>query len=178
MQLKGSKTEKNLMEAFAGECEARSKYTWFAEKAKEEGYIQFSQIFEETAGNELEHAEIWYEFLTGDMPDVAECLARAIAGEHAEWSEMYPRMACEAKEEGFDHIAELFTKVAKIEKSHEERYRKLAENLKNNEVFARQEPQMWQCMNCGYTHIGRCAPRECPVCGFPQGYFEIKAKNY
>ena len=179
MQFKGSKTEKNLMEAFAGESEARNKYTWFAAKAREEGYEQFARIFEETADNEREHGEIWYKLLSGgELPDTAGCLQRAIAGEHAEWSEMYPRMAREAKEEGFEPIARLFTLVAQIEKEHEERYRKLEENLATGQVFAREEPQLWQCMNCGYTVISRCAPRECPVCGHPQGDFEIKARNY
>ena len=164
MELKGTKTEKNLMEAFAGESQARNKYTFFASMAKKEGYEQLAAIFEETAGNEKEHAKIWFKLLCG--------------GEHDEWTEMYPRMAKEAKEEGFPQIAALFTMVAQIEKEHEERYRALAENLKNNKVFAREEQQVWQCRNCGYTYIGKSAPLKCPVCAHPQSYFELKKINY
>ena len=156
MELKGTKTEKNLWEAFAGESQARNKYTYFASMAKKEGYEQLAAIFEETAGNEKEHA----------------------GGEHDEWTEMYPRMAKEAKEEGFNQIAALFTMVAQIEKEHEERYRALAENLKNQKVFAREEQQVWQCRNCGYTYIGKSAPLKCPVCAHPQSYFELKKINY
>ncbi len=179
MELKGSKTEKNLMEAFAGESQARNKYTFFASKAKKEGYVQMSQIFEETAANEKEHAKIWFKLLCGgEIPDTATCLQMAASGEHDEWTEMYPRMAKEAKEEGFNQIAALFTMVASIEKEHEERYLALAENLANSQVFAREEQQVWQCSNCGYTYIGKSAPLKCPVCAHPQSYFQIKVKNY
>ena len=162
MELKGSKTEKNLMEAFAGESQARNKYTYFASQAKKEGYVQMAKIFEETAANEKEHAKIWFKLLM----------------ENGEWTEMYPRMAKEAKEEGFNQIAALFTMVAGIEKEHEERYLALAENLANSQVFAREEQQVWQCSNCGYTYIGKSAPLKCPVCAHPQAYFELKVKNY
>ena len=162
MELKGTKTEKNLMEAFAGESQARNKYTFFASMAKKEGYEQLAAIFEETAGNEKEHAKIWFKLLCGGaIPDTLTCLDMAAGGEHDEWTEMYPRMAKEAKEEGFPQIAALFTMVAQIEKEHEERYRALAENLKNNKVFAREEQQVWQCRNCGYTYIGKSAPLKC-----------------
>ena len=179
MELKGSKTEKNLWEAFAGESQARNKYTYFASVAKKEGYEQLAAIFEETAGNEKEHAKIWFKLLHGGaMPDALTCLDMAAGGEHEEWTEMYPRMAKEAKEEGFNQIAALFTMVAQIEKEHEERYRALAENLKNQKVFAREEQQLWQCRNCGYTFIGKSAPLKCPVCAHPQSYFELKKINY
>lgn len=178
MELKGSKTEKNLWEAFAGESQAYTKYGYFASKAKKDGYVQMSEIFAETAANEKEHAKIWFKLLHDGVPDTAACLEMAAEGENGEWTEMYPRMAAEAKEEGFDDIAELFTKVAAIEKEHEERYRALAENLANRKVFAREEQQVWQCKNCGYTYIGTSAPLVCPVCAHPQSYFEIKAKNY
>ena len=179
MELKGSKTEKNLMEAFAGESQARNKYTYFASQAKKEGYVQMAKIFEETAANEKEHAKIWFKLLNGgEIPDTATCLKMAAGGEHEEWTEMYPRMAAEAKEEGFNQIAALFTMVAGIEKEHEERYLALAENLAKNQVFAREEQQVWQCSNCGYTYIGKSAPLKCPVCAHPQAYFELKVKNY
>ncbi len=179
MELKGSKTEKNLMEAFAGESMARNKYTFFASQAKKEGYVQMGQIFEETAANEKEHAKIWFKLLNGgEIPDTATCLKLAAGGEHDEWTEMYPRMAKEAKEEGFNQIAALFNMVAAIEKEHEERYLALAENLANSKVFAREEQQVWQCSNCGFTYIGKSAPLKCPVCAHPQSYFQIKAKNY
>ena len=179
MELKGSKTEKNLMEAFAGENQAPNKYTYFASQSKKEGYVQMAKIFEETANNEKEHAKIWFKLLNGgEIPDTATCLKMAAGGEHDEWTEMYPRMAQEAKEEGFNQIAALFTMVAGIEKEHEERYLALAENLANNQVFAREEQQVWQCSNCGYTYIGKSAPLKCPVCAHPQAYFELKVKNY
>lgn len=179
MELKGSKTEANLWAAFAGESQARNKYTYFASKAKKEGYEQISALFTETANNEKEHAKIWFKLLCGGaVPDTAGCLAMAAGGEHDEWTEMYPRMAQEAKEEGFNQIAALFTMVAGIEKEHEERYLALAENLANNQVFAREEQQVWQCSNCGYTYIGKSAPLKCPVCAHPQAYFELKVKNY
>lgn len=175
----GTKTEKNLWEAFAGESQARNKYTFFASVAKKEGYEQLAAIFEETAANEKEHAKIWFKALHGgSIPDTMTCLEMAAGGEHDEWTEMYPRMAKEAKEEGFSQLAALFTMVAQIEKEHEERYRELAENLKNNQVFAREEQQVWQCRNCGYTYIGKSAPLKCPVCAHPQSYFELKKHNY
>ena len=179
MELKGTKTEKNLWEAFAGESQARNKYTFFASVAKKEGYEQLAAIFEETAANEKEHAKMWFKALNGgSIPDTMTCLEMATGGEHDEWTEMYPRMAAEAKEEGFTQLAALFTMVAQIEKEHEERYRELAENLKNNKVFAREEQQVWQCRNCGYTYIGKSAPLKCPVCAHPQNYFELKKHNY
>ena len=160
MELKGTKTEKNLMEAFAGESQARNKYTFFASMAKKEGYEQLAAIFEETAGNEKEHAKIWFKLLCGGaIPDTLTCLDMAAGGEHDEWTEMYPRMAKEAKEEGFPQIAALFTMVAQIEKD-------------------REEQQVWQCRNCGYTYIGKSAPLKCPVCAHPQSYFELKKINY
>ena len=173
MELKGTKTEKNLMEAFAGESMARNKYTYFASVAKKEGYEQLAAIFEETAGNEKEHAKLWFKALCGgSIPDTLTCLDMAASGE------MYPRMAAEAKEEGFTQLAALFTMVGQIEKEHEARYRALAANLKEGKVFAREEQQVWVCRNCGYTHIGKSAPLKCPVCAHPQSYFELKAKNY
>lgn len=180
MELKGSKTEKNLMEAFAGESMARNKYTYFASKAKKEGYEQLAAIFTETADNEKEHAKIWFKLLQeeGAVPSTEKCLEMAAGGEHDEWTEMYPRMAAEAKEEGFTKIAALFTMVAGIEKEHEERYRALAANLAEQKVFAREEQQVWQCRNCGYTVIATKAPAKCPVCDHPQSYFEIKKNNY
>ena len=176
-ELKGSKTEANLWTAFAGESQARNKYTYFASKAKKDGYVQISKIFEETAANEKEHAEIWFKLAHG-IGDTAENLKDAAAGENYEWTDMYKGFAETAKEEGFDKIAFLFEAVSKIEKEHEERYRALAENLKNQKVFAREEQQLWQCRNCGYTFIGKSAPLKCPVCAHPQSYFELKAKNY
>lgn len=176
-ELKGSKTEQNLWTAFAGESQARNKYTYFASKAKKDGYVQISKIFEETAANEKEHAEIWFKLL-GGIGTTSENLKAAAEGENYEWTDMYATMAKEAKEEGFDHIAFLFSEVAKIEKEHEERYRALAENLKNQKVFAREEQQLWQCRNCGYTFIGKSAPLKCPVCAHPQSYFELKKINY
>ena len=178
--LKGTKTEANLWEAFAGESMARNKYTYFASKAKKEGFVQMANIFQETADNEKEHAKIWFKLLQeeGAIPDTATCRKMAAGGEHDEWTEMYPRMAKEAKEEGFDRIAALFTMVAKIEQEHEERYLALAANLAESKVFAREEQQLWQCSNCGFTYIGKHAPKECPVCAHPQANFQIKANNY
>ena len=177
--LKGTKTEANLAAAYAGESEARNKYSYYASKAKKEGYVQMAKIFEETAANEKEHAKIWFKLLHGGaVPETEANLKDAAAGEHYEWTEMYPRMAAEAKEEGFNQIAALFTMVAGIEKEHEERYLALAENLANSQVFAREEQQVWQCSNCGYTYIGKSAPLKCPVCAHPQAYFELKVKNY
>ena len=179
MEFKGSKTEQNLMYAFSGESQARTKYDFYASKAKKDGFEQISAIFAETALNEKEHAKLWFKALCGGaIPDTMTCLEMAASGENDEWTEMYPRMAKEAKEEGFNQIAALFTMVAQIEKEHEERYRALAENLKNQKVFAREEQQLWQCRNCGYTFIGKSAPLKCPVCAHPQSYFELKKINY
>lgn len=177
-ELKGTRTEANLQTAFAGESMARNKYTFFASKAKKDGYVQIAKIFEETAANEKEHAKIWFKLLNGGIDDTAANLKAAAEGENYEWTDMYATFAREAREEGFDHIADLFEMVGAIEKEHEERYRELAENLKNNQVFAREEQQVWQCRNCGYTYIGKSAPLKCPVCAHPQSYFELKKHNY
>ena len=179
MELKGSKTEKNLMEAFAGESQARNKYTYFASKAKKEGYEQIAAIFQETADNEKEHAKLQFKLLCGgDIPTTAQNLADAAAGENFEWTDMYDRMAKEAKEEGFDHIAFLFEEVGKIEKEHEARYKKLLENVQDGKVFEAGEIKIWKCRNCGHIVVGTKAPAVCPVCAHPQAYFEIKAENY
>ena len=179
MELKGSKTEKNLMDAFAGESQARNKYTYFASKAKKEGYEQIAAIFQETADNEKEHAKLWFKLLCGgDIPTTAQNLADAAAGENFEWTDMYDRMAKEAKEEGFDHIAFLFEEVGKIEKEHEARYKKLLENVQDGKVFEAGEIKIWKCRNCGHIVIGKQAPEVCPVCNHPKAYFEIKAENY
>lgn len=179
MELKGSKTEKNLMEAFAGESQARNKYTYFASKAKKDGYVQISNIFAQTAGNEKEHAEIWFKYLQGGaLHDTEDNLKQAADGEHYEWTDMYKRMAEEAEEEGFTEIAAKFAMVAEIEKEHENRYRKLLENVEGGLVFSRDGDQIWQCSNCGHIVIGPKAPDVCPVCGHPQSYFELKKDNY
>ena len=175
--LKGTKTEKNLWEAFAGESQARNKYTYFASKAKKDGYVQISKIFEETAANEKEHAEIWFKLLQG-IGSTAENLKSAAEGENYEWTDMYAQMAKDAREEGFDHIAFLFEEVGKIEKEHEERYRKLLANVEGGLVFSRDGDMIWQCSNCGHIHVGKKAPEVCPVCVHPQAYFQIKAENY
>lgn len=175
--LKGTKTESNLRAAFAGESEARNKYTYFASKAKKEGYVQISNIFTETAANEKEHAEIWYKILEG-IGSTVDCLKEAADGEHYEWTEMYPTFAKEAREEGFDEIAELFEGVAQIEKEHEERYRKLLKNVEDKLVFSRDGDCIWQCSNCGHIVIGKEAPEVCPVCNHPQAYFQLKPENY
>ena len=175
--LKGTKTEKNLWEAFAGESQARNKYTYFASKAKKDGYVQISKIFEETAANEKEHAEIWFKLLNG-IGSTAENLKAAADGENYEWTDMYDQMAKDAREEGFDHIAFLFEQVGKIEKEHEERYRKLLANVEGGLVFSRDGDMIWQCSNCGHIHVGKKAPEVCPVCVHPQAYFQIKAENY
>lgn len=165
MELKGTKTEKNLMEAFAGESQARNKYSYYASKAKKEGYEQIAKIFEETAGNEKEHAKIWFKALhDGEVGDTLSNLLDAAAGEHGEWSDMYKRMAKEANEEGFTRLAYQFEAVAKIEKEHEERFMQLAENIKNEKVFAREGETVWICTNCGHIHVGKQAPKVCPVC--------------
>ena len=177
--LKGTKTEKNLMEAFAGESQARNKYTYFASKAKKEGYEQIGAFFEETAGNEREHAKIWFKLLCGgDIPSTAENLKAAAAGEHEEWTEMYKRMAAEAKEEGFNDIAFLFEEVGKIEKEHEDRYLKLLANIEKGQVFARDTDQIWHCKNCAHSVSGKKALEMCPVCKHPKSFFEIRASNY
>ena len=179
MNLKGSKTEANLMAAFAGESQARNKYTYYASAAKKEGYNQIADIFEETAGNEKEHAKIWFKLLhDGSVPKTEENLKDAAAGEHYEWTDMYAEFAKVAKEEGFDHIAYLFEEVGKIEKEHEERYLKLLENVEGGLVFSRDGDMIWQCANCGHIVIGKKAPEVCPVCSHPQSYFQIKAENY
>ena len=179
MELKGSKTEKNLMEAFAGESQARNKYTYFASKAKKEGYEQIAAIFQETADNEKEHAKLWFKLLNGgDIPSTDENLKAAAAGENFEWTDMYDRMAKEAKEEGFDKIAYLFEQVGKIEKEHEARYLKLLENVKDGLVFSRDDERIWKCRNCGHIVVGKYAPEVCPVCNHPKSFFEIKAENY
>ena len=177
--LKGTKSEKNLMEAFAGESQARNKYTYFASKAKKEGYEQIAAIFQETADNEKEHAKMWFKLLhDGQVPTTEENLKDAADGENFEWTDMYDRMAKEAKEEGFDHIAYLFEAVGKIEKEHEERYKKLLNNVENELVFSRDGDRIWKCRNCGHIVIGKKAPEVCPVCEHPKAYFEIKAENY
>ena len=178
MNLKGTKTEKNLMEAFAGESQARNKYTYFASKAKKDGYEQIAKIFQETADNEKEHAKIWFKLLNDGIGSTEENLGAAAAGENYEWTDMYAKFAKEAREEGFDHIAFLFEGVAKIEKEHEERYRKLLENVKGGLVFSKDNEQIWQCSNCGHIVIGKAAPEVCPVCAHPKAYFQIQAKNY
>jgi rubrerythrin len=170
MELKGSQTEKNLQAAFAGESQARNKYTYFANVAKKEGYMQFFKIFNETADNEKEHAEIWFKHL-GGIGTTADNLAAAAAGEHYEWTEMYKGFAEVADKEGFKVIAEQFRKVAAIEKTHEERYQKLLDNLKTNHVFISEDVQIWKCTNCGYITVGKEAPKACPVCAHPQAYF-------
>ena len=179
MELKGSKTEANLLAAFAGESQARNKYTYYASKAKKEGYEQIASIFLETAENEKEHAKIWFKLLNGgDVHSTTENLKAAAEGENYEWTEMYEEFAKTAKEEGFDRIAYLFSAVAKIEKEHEERYRKLLENIDTDEVFKKTGVRIWKCRNCGHIHVGEEAPKVCPVCNHPQSYFEIKAENY
>lgn len=179
MEFKGSKTEANLMAAFAGESQARNKYTYFASAAKKEGFEQIAAIFEETAGNEKEHAKLWFKELHGgSVPSTAENLLAAAEGEHYEWTEMYKSFADEATEEGFTRIAALFTLVSKIESSHEARYRKLLANLEEGIVFAKTEEVVWICRNCGHLHVGKCAPTVCPTCNHPQAYFEVKGTNY
>ena len=175
--LKGTKTEKNLWEAFAGESQARHKYTYFASKAKKDGYVQIAKIFEETAANEKEHAELWFKLL-GGIGDTAQNLKSAAEGENYEWTDMYSSMAKDAREEGFDHIAFLFEEVGKIEKDHEERYRKLLSNVEGGLVFSRDGDMIWQCSNCGHVVVGKKAPEMCPVCAHPKAYFQLKAENY
>ena len=177
MELKGSKTEANLWTAFAGESQARNKYTYFASQAKKEGYEQIAAIFEETALNEKEHAKIWFKELSG-IGTTAENLKVAADGENYEWTDMYDEFAKTAKEEGFDRLAFLFEAVGKIEKEHEERYRKLLENVEGDLVFSKDGDKIWKCRNCGHICIGKEAPEVCPVCNHPKSFFEIKAENY
>jgi len=179
MDLKGTKTEKNLLEAFAGESMARNKYTYFVSRAKKEGYEQIAAIFEETAHNEKEHAKLWFKHLCGgDMPVLTECLKMAASGEHQEWAEMYKRMAAEAREEGFEKLAYQFEKIGQIEKEHEERYLKLLANVEAGTAFKREQKEVWICRNCGHLVDAAEAPKICPVCVHPQGFFEIRAVNY
>ena len=179
MELKGSRTEQNLIKAFEGESQARNKYTYYASKAKKDGYEQIAAIFEETAQNEKEHAKMWFKELHGGaIPDTMENLLDAAQGENYEWTDMYAEFARVAEEEGFDRIAYLFEGVAAIEKEHEERYRKLIENIEGGLVFSRDGEKIWKCRNCGHIVIGKEAPKMCPICAHPQSYFEIKAENY
>ena len=177
MELKGSKTEKNLMAAFAGESEARNKYTYFASVAKKEGYQQIAAIFEETANNEKEHAKLWFKAL-GALGDTAKNLAAAAAGENYEWTDMYAGFAKDAEEEGFTALAAQFRAVAEVEKAHEERYRKLLKNVEMQQVFEKAEETMWECRNCGHLVMGKKAPEICPVCAHPKAYFEVRKENY
>lgn len=178
-ELKGTKTEKNLQEAFSGESQARNKYTYYASKAKKEGYEQIAALFEETAANEKEHAKMWFKYLMGgDIPGTMANLNDAAEGENYEWTDMYDRMAKEAEEEGFKEIAAKFRRVGEVEKHHEERYRKLLKNIEEGIVFSREGDTIWQCRNCGHIVIGKKAPKICPVCDHAQSYFEIKAENY
>lgn len=178
-ELKGTKTEANLLSAFAGESMARNKYNYYASRAKKDGYNQVAAIFEETAANEKEHAKMWYKLLNGGkVSDTITNLEAAASGENYEWTEMYDQFAATAREEGFDHIATLFKMVADIEREHEERYRKLLANIREGKVFEREQEMTWVCTNCGHVHHGTSAPIECPVCAHPQAYFEIKAENY
>ena len=177
MNIKGTRTEANLMAAFAGESQARNKYTYYASQARKEGYVQIANIFEETAANEKEHAKMWFKLL-GGIGNTAANLADAASGENYEWTDMYAQFAKEAREEGFDRIAALFEGVAAIEKEHEERYLKLLENVENGLVFSKDGDTIWKCGNCGHIHIGKEAPKVCPVCAHSQAYFEVKAENY
>ncbi|MDO4829854.1 MAG: ferritin family protein [Clostridia bacterium] len=178
MELKGSKTEKNLEAAFAGESMARNKYTYYASKAKKDGFVQIAEIFEETANNEKEHAKIWFKLLNNEIGTTEENLAAAAAGENYEWTDMYPEFAKVAKQEGFDDIARLFEQVGKIEKYHEDRYKKLLENVKGGLVFSKDNDVVWQCSNCGHICIGKQAPSVCPVCEHSQSFFRINPVNY
>lgn len=178
MNLKGTKTEANLQTAFAGESQARNKYTYYASKAKKDGYEQIAALFQETADNEKEHAKMWFKLLHNGIGNTVDNLKDAAAGENYEWTDMYAGFAKEAKEEGFDHIATLFEKVAGIEKEHEARYLALAKNIEKGEVFAKESQSVWACRNCGYICVGETAPTVCPVCAHPQAYFELRAKNY
>lgn len=176
--LKGTKTEANLMAAFAGESQARNKYTYYASKAKKDGYVQIAALFEETANNEKEHAKIWFKLLHDGIGSTPENLKDAAEGENYEWTDMYATFAKEAREEGFDKIAVLFEGVAAIEKEHEERYRKLLANIEDEAVFSKDGDVIWQCANCGHIHVGKKAPQICPICDHPQSYFQVRAENY
>lgn len=178
MALKGSKTEMNLLAAFAGESQAHTKYQYYASKAKKDGYVQISNIFTETSNNEKEHAKLWFKLLHEGMPDTLTNLKDAADGENYEWTDMYAEFEKTAREEGFNEIADLFAGVGKIEKAHEERYRKLAENIEKGKVFAKEGQTVWICLNCGHIHIGDTAPDVCPVCAHPQSYFQIHEENY
>ena len=179
MEFKGSRTEANLMAAFAGESQARNKYDYYASQAKKDGYVQIAALFEETAKNEKEHAKLWFKLLHGGkVPTTTQNLSDAADGEHFEWTDMYAQFAKEAREEGFEDIARQFEGVAAIEKEHEERYRKLLKNIEDGVVFSRDGDMIWQCSNCGHICVGRKAPEVCPVCNHPQSYFQIKAENY
>jgi rubrerythrin len=179
MELKGTKTEKNLQAAFAGESQAHTKYLYYASQAKKDGYVQMANLFEETALNEKEHAKIWFKLLHGgEVPETMTNLKDAAAGENYEWTDMYATFAKEAQEEGFTRIAKLFEMVAKIEKEHEERYRKLLKNIEDGVVFSKENDTVWQCANCGHIIIGKKAPKICPVCDHPQSYFQVRAENY
>ena len=178
-ELKGTKTEKNLLEAFAGESQARNKYTYYASKAKKDGYEQIAAIFTETADNEKEHAKLWFKELHGgNVPETLENLLDAASGEHGEWTEMYVRMAKEAREEGFEDIARRFEGVAAIEKRHEERYKKLAELIKSKKVYQKSEKKAWICRNCGHVYVGVAAPEVCPVCAHPKAYFQLLNEEF
>ena len=178
MNLKGTKSEANLMAAFAGESQARNKYTYYASKAKKDGFEQIAELFLETANNEKEHAKIWFKLLHGGIADTATNLKDAAAGENYEWTDMYATFAKDARDEGFEELALLFEGVAAIEKTHEERYLKLLENVENGCVFSKDGDKIWKCSNCGHIHIGKEAPDMCPVCAHPKAYFQIEAKNY
>ena len=178
MELKGSKTEANLQAAFAGESMATNKYTYFASKAKKDGYQQIAAIFEETAANEREHAKMWYKLINGGIDSTLENLGHAAEGENYEWTDMYSEFAKVARDEGFEQIAALFEGVAAIEKEHEERYRRLITNIEQGVVFSKDGDTIWQCRNCGHICIGKEAPEVCPVCAHPQSYFQVKAENY
>ncbi|MBR6083419.1 MAG: rubrerythrin family protein [Salinivirgaceae bacterium] len=179
MNLKGTKTEANLQAAFAGESQARNKYTYYASKAKKDGYVQIANIFEETAANEKEHAKIWFKLLhDGAVPSTIDNLKDAADGENYEWTDMYAKFAADARAEGFDKIATLFEEVGKIEREHEERYRKLLANIEGGLVFSKDNDTIWQCSNCGHIVVGKKAPEVCPVCDHPQSYFQVKAENY
>ena len=176
--LKGSKTEQNLLTAFAGESMARNKYSYYASKAKKEGFVQIANIFEETANNEKEHAKMWFKLLQDGVPSTAENLLDAANGENYEWTDMYATFAKEAREEGFEEIANKFELVAAVEREHEERYRKLLANVEGKLVFSRDGDAIWQCLNCGHIMVGKDAPEICPVCDHPQSYFQLKAENF
>ena len=176
--LKGTKTEQNLLSAFAGESMARNKYSYYASKAKKEGFVQIANIFEETANNEKEHAKMWFKLLHDGVPSTAENLLDAANGENYEWTDMYATFAKEAREEGFEEIANKFELVAAVEREHEERYRKLLANVEGKLVFSREGDAIWQCLNCGHIMVGKDAPEICPVCDHPQSYFQLKAENF